>query len=438
MKVKLSRALFLAATTMLAQTTIAGKSADQLQDLASHAKDSGDLESEANYLCQAAALDGKKYGKKCDRAKDNAAKALAQFQADLDMGRTELQRKDYPGALRDLGKITFGPNKEEAQELMQQARIGNSGGIPVDPASLTAFKTAREAYFRGDFDLAESQAKLVQSPVLQAAANQLLTNISIYRDTMKEADAMARNGDLKGAEQKYQFAAVIQQNGPGRPVERLREVQAAEAQAAAAKPQRQPATPPPAAVQVKPTQPQPATPGPMAAQVNPAQPPPKVNYAAKIKNSLDTARREEIQGDLKGALQAYNAALALDARQTEAVAGKKRVLGEMQKDPKAMEDSLTEGVADFYASHFSLADDAIGVYLRGGGKHYAGAAHFYLGASLLTQALLTSPKDQAHTDVLRQRALNQFALAKQLHFKPIESAVAPKILAQWMQPGNQQ
>ena len=418
MKVKLSGAVFLVATTMLSQTPNSGKSADQLRDLASHAKESGDLQSEADYLCQAAALDGKKYAKKCDRAKDDAAKALAQFQADLAMGRSELQHKDYPGALRDLGKITFGPNKAEAQELMQQARIGISGGIPVDPASLTAFKNAREAYFRGDFDLAESQAKYVQSPALQNAANQLLANISVYRDVMKQADALVHNGDLKGAEQKYQFAVTIQQNGPGHPAERLKEVQAAEARAATEKPQ-------------------PTVQSQTAAQGKVTQPPPKVNNAAKIKNSLDTARREETQGDLKAALLAYNAALVLDARQAEAVAGKKRVLSEMQEDPSAMKNSLTEGVADFYASHFSHADEAIGAYLNSGGKHYAGAAHFYLGASLLMQALLTSPNNQQQADTLREQALDQFAFAKQLRYKPIESAVSPKVFTQWTQTGGQ-
>jgi hypothetical protein len=418
MKVKLSGAVFLVATAMLSQTPNAGKSADQLRDLASHAKESGDLQSEADYLCQAAALDGKKYGKKCDRARDDAGKALAQFQADLTMGRTELQRKDYPGALRDLGKITFGPNKAEALELMQQARIGISGGIPVDPASLAAFKTAREAYFRGDFDQAESQAKRVQSPGLQNAVNQLLANISVYRDVMKQADTLVHNGDLKGAEQKYQFAVTIQQNGPGNPVARLKEVQAAEARAVTEKPQ-------------------PVVQNQTAAQSE-VTPPSKINNAAKIKNSLDTARREETQGDLEAALQAYNAALSLDVRQAEAVAGKKRVLSEMQEDSNAMKGSLREGVADFYASHFSHADDAIGAYLQSGEKHYAGAAHFYLGASLLTQALLTSPKNQLEASTLREQALDQFAFAKQLHYKPIESAVPPKVFAQWTQTGEQQ
>src|SRR5262249_18082388 len=151
MKIRLGAGVVLfMATVMMAQSPDAGKNAAQLQDLASHAKDSGDLQSEADYLCRAAALDAKKYGKKCDRAKDELAKALAQFHADLGMGRTELQRKDYPGALRDLGKITFGPNKAEAQSLMQQARIGIGGGTPIDPASSAAFNAAREAYLRGD------------------------------------------------------------------------------------------------------------------------------------------------------------------------------------------------------------------------------------------------------------------------------------------------
>lgn len=420
MKGKLGGAVFLVATAMLAQTSNSVKSADQLRDLASHAQESGDLQSQAAYLCQAAALDAKKYRKKCDRAKDDAARALAQFQADLAMGRTELQRKDYPGALRDLGKITFGPNKAEAQELMQQARIGINGGIAVDPANLAAFKAAREAYFRGDFDTAESQAKHIQSPALKNAANQLLTNIGIYRDNMKQADAMAHNGDLKGAEEKYQFAAVIRQNGPGHPVQRLQEVQAAEARAATAKQQ------PQAATQVQ-----------TATQAKTAHPLPKVNDVGKIKNSLNTARRQETQGNLKPALQAYNAALAVDARQAEAVAGKKRVLGEVQEDPTAMKDRLTEGFADFYASHFSRADDALGEYLQNGGKHYAGAAHFYLGASLLMQALLSSPKNQLQVDSLRQKARDQFAFARQLHYKPIKSAVSPKVLAQWTQTGDQ-
>ncbi|WP_035351892.1 hypothetical protein [Edaphobacter aggregans] len=415
MKAKLSAVLFLAATAMLAQVPDGGRSTHDLQDFANRAKNAGDLQSEANYLCQAAAVDAKKYQKKCDRVKNDASKALAQFQADFETGLTEMQHKDYSGALRDLGKITFGPDKAAAQAWMRQARIGISGGIAVDPLSVAAFKATRDAYLRGDFDGAESLARRVQSPLLQTATNQLLNNIKVYRDTMQQADAMARKGDLKGAEGQYQFAASIQQNGPGRPQDRLRETRAAEAQTAAAKPQ------PVAPVQTAP-------------QANATPPSTKVNIA-KSKKTLDTPHREETQGMAKHSPQNSDTTSQPAARQD--IAGKKPGVEGVQEDPKAMEDSLTEGIADFNASHFSHADDAFGRYLQGNAKPYAGAAHFYLGASLLTQAILTSPKNQPRVDALRRRAREEFVLAKQLHYKPIVSAVSPKIFTQWTQVGEQ-
>ena len=130
---------------IMAQTPGPDKSPDQLRDIANSAKDSGDLQAEANYLCQAAALDGKKYQKKCDRAKEDAGKALGQFQTDLENGRTEIERKKYADALRDLEKITFGPNKPEAKELIQLIQVASNGGVPVDLKSYEAFKSARSA-----------------------------------------------------------------------------------------------------------------------------------------------------------------------------------------------------------------------------------------------------------------------------------------------------
>jgi hypothetical protein len=414
MKLKWGGVVFLAATAMMAQTANQDKSADQLRDLASSAKNSGDLLVEANYLCQAAALDSKKYEKKCARAKEDANKALLQFQTDLDTGRTEIQRKNYGGALRDLGKIAFGPNKAEAQDLTQLARIASYGGTPVDLMSYEAFKSARAAYLRGDFDLAQSESQRVQSPPLQNAANKLLTNISIYRDMMKQAETLARSGDLKGAEQKYQFAILIKPNGPGQPQDRLRELQAAEAQPANAKP-----VPPPQPL--VPVQPQ---------TLSKATPPPPISND-RGKTSMSSA------GFGKDAQHLLKSSQA-NARRAGDVSSNKAASENIQQDPKEVEDSLTQGVADFYASHFLHADDAIQVYLQGGGTHYAGAAHFYLGASLLTQALLTSPNDRPRAESLRQQARDHFTAAKQLHYKPIESAVSPKVLGEWTQIGNQQ
>jgi hypothetical protein len=426
MKLKWVGITLLTATAITAQTANQDKSADQLRDLASSAKGSGDLLGEANYLCQAAALDSKKYEKKCDRAKEDAHNALVQFQIDLDTGRTEIQRKNYGGALRDLGKITFGPNKLEAQDLIQLVRIASTEGTPVDLNSYDVFKSVRAAYVRGDFDLAQSEAKRVQSPPLQNVTNKLLTNINIYRDMMKQAEALARSGDLKGAEQKYQYAILIKQNGPGQPQDRLRELQAAEEQAANAKP-----VPPP----------QPIVPVPVPVQPQalskPTPPPQTTNDRGRAKMSPNPASHEPKQGLGKDGQLLSNSSQA-NARKIEDVSGNRVASENIQQDAKEVENSLIQGVADFYASHFSHADDAIQLYLQGGGIHYAGAAHFYLGASLLTQALLTSPNDRLRADSLRQLALAQFSAAKQLHYKPIESALSPKILGEWTQIGNQQ
>jgi len=405
MKTRWSGAVFLMATVLLAQNQNSGKSADQLRDLANQAKNSKDIQGEANYFCQAAALDEKKYEKKCSQAKEELSKVLAQFQADFAMGSQKLQQKDYAGALQDLQEIRFGPNKAGAQELMQQARIGINGGIPIDPASLAAFKTARDAYLRGDFDSAETQLKTVQSQALHSVVNQMLTNINVYRDTMKHADAMFQSGDLKGAEQKYQFAATIHQNGPGSPLDRLRDVLAAEARAEVATQEAADAHP--------------ATPDkPMQSA--------KMTHAAKSRNTSDRAHRQEGMNKIK------------DARQTEADGGKEGATESLQEDPKEATDSLNMGVADFYTSHFLQAEDAIGAYLQRGGKRYAGAAQFYLGASLSMQALLAASQNQPQVDAFRKQAQDHFLLAKQLHYKPIESAVSPKVFAQWAQAGDQQ
>ena len=417
MRIALSVVFLLSGAMLLAQNQPPAKSADQLRDLAKQARKAGDLQAEAGYLCQAAGVDGKKYGKKCEKAKEDAAKALLQFQADLNVGRTELERKDYAGALRDLGKITFGPVKGEAQELMLRARI-ESGKLPPEQLSQLALTGAGEAFNRGDFDRAEDLLKHVQSQTFQPAANTLESDINAYRGAMKQADELDRSGDYKGAAQKYQSAATIQPNGPGQPLDRMR--QALDAQAKADQKKAKQTASPPAPVQ--------------EAQA----PAPQSNDAERIKNWLATARRDETGGDLKGALQAYEAALKLNGQQTEALAARTRILNKLKDDEQTLEKNLVQGVAEFYASQFSAANDAIGEYLKDGGRQHVGAAHFYLGASLLSEAILADPKNAADSDKLRNQALEEFVLAKQLHYVPLQSAVSPKILAQWAQTGNTQ
>jgi hypothetical protein len=164
--------------------------------------------------------------------------------------------------------------------------------------------------------------------------------------------------------------------------------------------------------------------------------PANTDSAEKIKSKLAVAHSQEAKGDENSALQTYDAVLKLDNRQPDALAGKKRLLEQMKSNENALEESLREGIIEFYASHFNKANEVIGNYLQQGGREHASAAHFYLGATLLSQAILADPKDKTGADALRRQGLEQLALARQFHYVPVDSAVSPKILALWSQAGE--
>jgi tetratricopeptide (TPR) repeat protein len=419
MKIAMITMLLLIATAIQAQNPQPGQSADQLRDWAKQARKSGDFPGEANYLCQAARLDAKKYEKKCEKAREDLQKTLMQFQADLDMGRAEMQHKDFPGAVRDLSKITFGPYKEQAQALIVQTRL-EGGMLPPEQASQLALATAGTAYAHGDFDKAEDMLKRVQSPSMKAAANQLEANITLYRTTMKQADAFAQSGDFKSAAEKFQAAATILPDGPGRPLENARN--ALEAQVKADQEKARQASLQQQALQLT--------------QAPTESPQGKGNSPEKIKGILRVAHREEVAGNLKGALQAYESVLRLDGQQADASSGKKRVLEQMKNTQQSIEADLIEGITQFYVSKFDAAEEAIGRYLQSGGGEHVGAAHFYLGAALLCHGILTDPKSATNGTDPRHQAEDQFALAKQLHYAPLPTAVTPRILAAWTQVGD--
>jgi tetratricopeptide (TPR) repeat protein len=405
--------IILSVLVLPARTASADDQVDRLRDLAKQAKDKGDLDQEANYLCEAASLDPSKYKKRCERAQADVAKETQIFEAAFQTGKFELQQKDYAGAVRDLSKISFGPHRDDAQRMIQQAKIFISGG--TDAVSLATLRQAQAAYQKGDFDTAATQASQVQSPAFQPQAKQLLTNIKVYQDTMAQAAVLAQNNDYKGAEEKYAFAMKINPNGPGVPADKLKELDAKEMaiQQAAAKPQE------------------------VTGDTKTA-PPAKVDYAAKVKSDLADARHHEAKGDYKAAIRAFDDALLIDGRQAEALAGKQRVIAKLRDDPKALEDSLEDGIRNYYSSDFEQASKSITLYLSSGGVHNKGAAHFYLAASLFSQSVFTDPHDDEHVRSLQQQAEEQFAMARQEKYKPVEKLVSPKVLTEWTKSGSRQ
>jgi hypothetical protein len=380
---------------------------DKLQHQAKEAHAKGAFDQEADDLCEAAALDPK-YGKKCAHARAEVDRQLKAFQGVLGTGQFELQQKDYQGAIRDLSKITFGPLRDRAQTLIAQAKADQEQPA-VEAASNAALRLALAAYQKGDFATAAAQASQVHAADLQPQAQQILTNIQVYQDTMSEADGLMQKSDYQNAEQKYSFALKIKDNGPGNPQEKLQQVQALLQKQAAEQTAAQPPKPAPATI----------------------------DYAAKVKSDLADAKKHEGAGELKAALQAFNRVLALDGRQADALAGKKRVTAELRDEQKKLDDSLTQGIRSYYASDFVQASSALNLYLSGSDLHSEGAAHFYLAATLLSQAILAGPQDEAQTRELAQGADQQFELAKQAHYKPADGLVSPKILEEWDKAGSQ-
>ena len=395
---------------LLMPAVYADSQADHLRDVAKQAHAREALDQEADALCQAATLDPQKYSKKCARARDEVARQLDEFKALLGTGQFELQQKDYQGAIRDLSKIRFGPLAQQAQTLVAQAKSALAQP-PADAAGEAALSLSLAAYQQGDFDTAAAQASQVHPPNLQPKAQQILTNIKVYKDTMSAGDSLAKRGDYRGAEEKYTFAFKINANGPGNPADKLRQTDdLLQKQTAAQQP-----------VQESPAK---------AAQ-------PKVNYAAMVKSDLAQASDDEVRGDLKGALQAFDNALALDGLQPEARAGKQRLIAELRKNQKELEQSLADGVRSYYASDFAHAIDALNLYLSGSDARSQGPAHFYLAASLLSQAILADPGSEGQASDLQQKAQQQFQLARQAHYKPVEKLISPKILAEWAKSESQ-
>ena len=401
---KKSMLLFLAAI-MLLPITLHSQSADDLYKQYQTAKQKGQYDIAAKALCDAAKIDPK-YSKECDSVSTYVNQRLVQFQSAFDVGKAEFDSNENVKAVQDLSKIAFGPRREPAQALIAEAQARLSR--PVSDPSTDALKAAQTAYENNDFPTATANAQQVKSAELQAQAQSLLSKIQNYNDNMQQAQSLLASKNYPAAQQKYQAAAAIKNNGPGNPAGKVQEVAAL------------------------------ASMKPNAPAVAVSKPAP-VDNQAKIKGFLADAQQHTSQGNWQAALAAYNQALALDPRQPDALAGKQQAQEAMKdalaKDPKALEDTLVGGIRNYYQSHFTEARDAISLYLTAGGTRSKGAAYFYLGATMLSQAIVYDPKDKSDHDRLEQSALQQFQQAKQERFKPIEKFVSPKILSVWNQPG---
>jgi hypothetical protein len=377
-----------------------------------------ELDRAADYICQAAKLDPGKYEKKCAGVQKAIAKELPQYDKLFLDGRTKFEKKDYVGGIRDLQKITFGPHHDEAQQLIQQAtNLLNHLSQPAD-TGMQKLKQVQAAYESGDFPTASTVAASITDANILPYIKQIVTNIQIYNESMQEGDAYMQQGQYAAAKQKYSFALVIKNNGPGNPADKLQRITAL--LAAAEKPQVAESD------SKSKTTPDPGTQG----INNNGKPAAKsADNLVRIKEFLAKAQEDEAKGNTPAAISAYDQVLALDPQQQTAVAGKLRLMGATQKDSQDLEDALIKGVRSYGQSNFEEARADISLYLKQGGTK-KGAAYFYLGASFMADAFLSDKNDY---DKLQRNAVLNFRLAKGEHFKPAEKYISPKILAVWNQ-----
>jgi hypothetical protein len=382
--------------------------ADQQADnLYKQSQATNDQQAAVELLCKAAELDQATYGKKCTDAKQYLDSRLQKFEGLFVSGKTKFDARQYTDAVTDLSKIYFGPRRDEAQKLIAQANDAINHPQPADN-SVPALKAMQQAYDNGDFATAEMNAGLVKAPELQSQVQSILSNIRNYREDMQQAEDFRASKNYAAAQQKYSAALSIKSNGPGNPSVKLQEIATliSAKQASGSAVAKQGAPP---------------------------------DNSARIKASLADAQDNVSKGNWQGALNAYNQVLQLDPKQPDALAGKgqaqEALKAALLKDPKALEDTLVGGIRNYYESHFTEARDAISLYLTAGGTRSKGAAYFYLGATMLSQAIVSNPKNREDHDRLEQNALQQFQQAKKERFKPVEKFVSPKILAVWNQPG---
>jgi hypothetical protein len=382
-----------------------------------------ELDRAAAYICEAAKADPDKYAHKCFKAQRSATDELARYDKFMIVGKDKFGRKDYAGAVNELKEIYFGPHREQAQQMIQEAENQlNHSSQPV-ATGMQILKQVQAAYESGDFITASTLIPSITDPNLLPITKQLAINIRIYNQSMQEGDAYLQQQQFAAAKQKYEFAVTIKKNGPGNPTEKLRRISSVLASvetegqvAEAGKSKVTPLFDPNAqTVKLKDKQVVKST----------------SNNPAKIKDYLVKAQNEEAKGNSITAASDYEKVLAIDPKQQIAVAGKQRLIGAMQKDPPEIEDLLVKGLHSYTQSQFEEARAAISLYLKEDGMQ-KGGAYFYLGAAFMADAILSDPKEY---DYLRRNAVLYFHLAKQEHFKPVEKYIPPKILSVWNQTG---
>jgi hypothetical protein len=371
------------------------KPKQQAKELVEQAKgEDGDKLKQVHDLCDASKLEpkNKKYLEACNDAVTHLFND--------DKNRLANANEAYQG--HDLEKAVYWANLVTA---LDDKLSGQAHALQEKIKNDRLFTQMKAAWDKGDFAGVNAAAPGLANSDYKAAAAMYLDDINKYKQYMDAGQKLEKDSPLE-ARKQYILAKELNPNGPGDPAGRVEELSKSKL---------------PAPPSIKATQ--------SAKDKNRSDS--TKDIAKQVAQLLDNAQTAEKQANLPDALTAYQEILKLQPNNNDAQANIDRINLTIKNNPAgAARDELKSGIRAFYQGQFDDAQRALKDYLAAGqSAQNAGVAYFYLGATLLEQAMLQTPQSKwqgPSSDVLAS-----FKEAKRANYNPTRAYVSPALLKVW-------
>jgi hypothetical protein len=364
----------------------------QAKELADRAKGEGsDRAKQVQDFCAAAQLDPKekKYADTCNSYRtglindDTAwlASAIALYKSH-DLDKAESMAKLVTSYDEKLsGQARFLLDRIKNEKLLNQVKA---------------------AWEKGDFNAVGTLAQAITNADFKASANVYVNNVSLYNGFINQAQNLEKSNPQEAIKQ-FASAQNLNPNGPGNPSGKIVELQKA--------------------LQAKSAPPPPASTPKTATDAN-------AEIARKVGRLIGDAREAEKQGKLPDALNDYGMVLKLQPGNQDAQSNTARIEQAIKSDPAAARSELTTAIRYFYHSRFDDAQTALRAYLKSSETvQNPGVAYFYLGAALLEQSILETPRSKWQGP--SPDAQSAFKEARKANYSPARAYVSPALLKVW-------
>lgn len=357
----------------------------QAKDLADKAKNEGkDRAKQVQDYCAAAQLQPKekKYADFCSAAR---AALVQEDTAVLASAITAYKNHDLEKAAAQASLISSLDEKTSGEAKLLLQRIAND----------KLLNQVKEAWARGDLAAVGTLAQAITNPDGKAAAAIYVNNANLYNGYIQQAQKLEKSNPQE-AIKRLNLALSLNPKGPGNPAAKIAELQKAAQAKNASKP---------------------------AADSG-------AEMAKNVSKLLDDAKTAEKQGKLQDALASYAAILQMQPGNQDAQTNTDRIQKAIKNDPVAAKKELAAAIRFFYQAQYGEAMKALKEYLSAPqAAKDPGAAYFYLGASLIEQTTLETPRASVQSPTAD--ALSAFKEAKKANYKPVRAYVSPALLKVW-------